>query len=448
MGVVAPLLRRVAAAHVNHRRIASGAVTVGLLVLAAKIVNAFREVVIASRFGISETVDAFNLAVTLTTWLPMMIVSISISVLVPRLISLQTNLSRRQAFIRELNATVVTTAVIVLLLTVLVGPPLASWVTQGLDKTARLEASRMTLSLAPLASLTVVAGYLAVRLQAREQFAYSALEALPAGGLVVLVLLLPPDLGPFALIVGTLLGGLLQTALLARMTHHRDSPIGGLSFQHSSQDWESVYTGLIAVALGQLAMGAMIPIDQAVAARLGDGTVATLGYANRLIGLATSLGVVVIGRALLPIFSSIAAARDRRLGQAQATKWAWSCAILGGLAAGLGWLLAPVLVRATFERGEFTSGDTASVVLLLRAGLLQIPFFFGGMVVLQWLAANNEFRAILAISLVGASAKIGALVALGRILDAEGIMISNVAMYATTATLLFLYLGRLKYVDS
>jgi putative peptidoglycan lipid II flippase len=436
------LSRRLAAVHVNHRRIASGALTVGMLVLTAKVVSAGREVVIASRFGIGETVDAFNLAVTLTTWLPMMIVSIAISVLVPRLIALQSDPPQRFVFVRELNATSAATATIGLLLTLLAGPTVATWIAQDLSASTRREVAWMTLQLSPLAFLTVATGYLSIRLQAREQFAYSALEALPAAGLITLVLILPPTQGSLSLIAGTLIGAALQIVVLARMTHLRDGPIGRLSMEHTSRVWTSVYAGLGTMALGQVAMGIMAPVDQAVAARLGDGTVATLGYANRLIGLATSLGTVVIGRALLPIFSSIAAEGDLQTGRMQTLKWTWIGMAIGTMAALLGWVVAPMLVKALFERGAFTASDTESVVLLFQAGMVQLPFFLGGMVTLQWLAANNEFPAILTVALVATVSKLISLVLLVYSLGARGIMLSNAVMYLFTISFMVLRLRK------
>ena len=57
------------------------------------------------------------------------------------------------------------------------------------------------------------------------------------------------------------------------------------------------------MALGQAVITLTIPMDQGIAARLGPGAVAILGYAGRIVILMTGLGAVVFTRASLPVFS-------------------------------------------------------------------------------------------------------------------------------------------------
>ena len=62
---------------------------IGVLVALAKVCVALREVTIAWRYGVDAVVDAYQVALTLTTWLPLLIAGITTSVLVPRLVAVR-----------------------------------------------------------------------------------------------------------------------------------------------------------------------------------------------------------------------------------------------------------------------------------------------------------------------------------------------------------------------
>ena len=53
------------------------------------------------------------------------------------------------------------------------------------------------------------------------------------------------------------------------------------------------------------------------------------------------------------------------------------------------WALADWIVPVVFQRGAFTSYDTALVTQVLRFGVLQLPFVFGGLAMVQWIAAKG-----------------------------------------------------------
>jgi peptidoglycan biosynthesis protein MviN/MurJ (putative lipid II flippase) len=179
-------------------------------------------------------------------------------------------------------------------------------------------------------------------------------------------------------------------------------------------------------------MGLQTPVDLIFAARVGEGSVAALGYANRIIALATGLGAVAIARSLLPVLSRAAAAGQLELGRLQARRWAWLMLAGGGLVAAIGWLIAPWAVSFLFERGSFTAGDTRVVTSILRASLPQLPFYFGGIVLVQWLAALGRFRQLLYVATAATVAKIGLNAILTAPFQTAGIALATSGMYALT----------------
>src|SRR5690348_4345579 len=97
---------RLSALHANHKRVAQGAALIALLTVIAKIASAAREVAIASRYGVSGTLDAYQMALTITTFVPAILGSIATAVLVPLLIAVRARSSGRLRLIGELNGTV------------------------------------------------------------------------------------------------------------------------------------------------------------------------------------------------------------------------------------------------------------------------------------------------------------------------------------------------------
>jgi murein biosynthesis integral membrane protein MurJ len=435
-GVITALIGRISAAHDNHRRIASGAVLIGVLTLGAKLFVAAREMAIAWRYGVSATVDAYQLAITITTWIPMLITGVMTVVLVPRLVSLDRSGSDRREFTNELNGTIVGIGIAVSLLIWLAAPTAANLLASRVNPDTQRATAAIASDIAPAAFCIIVCGYFSARLQSRERFSYSASDAVPAIA-IVLLLVLPLKLpGVLPLIAGTVFGYFMQVVVLGRMVQRGDPPIGRLKARHSSPEWRSLYGAITLMALGQLLITMTAPIDQAFAARLGSGSVATLGYATRIITLLTGFGAVVVARALLPVISGAIADGNHALGRRQTLQWS---ALLGSVAAvggGALWVIAPFVVRLLFERGAFDASASAAVAHVLRFGLVQLPFYFAGIAMVQWYAAARRFRAILAITACALVLKIALNAFLTPRLGVAGIALSTAGMYFLTSSLL------------
>jgi len=434
--VIGSIRRRLSSPHSYHGRIARGALLIGLLTLLAKIFVAGREIAIAWRFGVSGTADAYALALTATTWLPTMIAGVMAVVLVPRLVGVTRSADRRTGFIAELNGTVLALGFAVAVLTWLAAPA-ASMLLASRNEPRTLELTAwMSAQLAPIALLIVVSAYLSTRLQAREAYGFSVTEAVPA--LVIALFVISPGLlpGPQSLIAGTVLGYLLQVLVLVAMVRKGDPPLGASRLGHSSSEWSSLYNSILLMMAGQVLITASIPIDQAFAARIGEGAVATISYTNRIVTLFSGLGTIVVGRALLPVLSGCVEDGNLEHGRRHAIQWS---ALLFGVAT-LGsaflWIVAPDLVRVLLQRGAFDPEASAEVSRVLRFALFQLPPYFAGIALVQWYAATGRFRAILMINACALLLKIALNMVLVPLLGLSGIMLATAGMYVLTSVLL------------
>lgn len=422
------LSNRLGAAHANHKRIARGALYTVLYVFAAKCFVAGRELVIAWRYGATTTVDAFQLAFTLATWLPMALAAVCTVVFVPRLIALARYPERQRGFVGELNGAMLLVSLAALLLTFVFARPAARLAAANASPVLGELTGQYLIQLAPVALLTVLIGYLTARLQARERFEFSFVEAIPAMFVIGFILVWPTVSG-LPLIWGSIVGTLAAALALVFLLGRGGEALGPVQFRQESPEWRTIY-GSVAVMLGaQLLVTATLPVDQMFAAPIGDGAVALFGYASRLVNLATALGFIVMARALLPVFSSTVADGDFALGRRQALQWSLLLFGIGVIAAAVGWLVTPWAVKLLFERGAFASSDTMAVAELVRYGLIQLPFYFASVALVQWVAATNRYNLIWLVSGIALACKIAVNAALVGWLGLPAIMISASVMH-------------------
>jgi peptidoglycan biosynthesis protein MviN/MurJ (putative lipid II flippase) len=104
--------------------------------------------------------------------------------------------------------------------------------------------------------------------------------------------------------------------------------------------------------------------------------------------------------------------------------------------------LVPEVVRLLFQRGAFDSNATLTVSRITQVGLLQIPFYFGGIALVQWIGATGRYSALLLINLAALVLKVVLNLWLVPTLGLTGIMLSTAAMYfANFGFLLLLVVG-------
>ena len=427
--VAAAFRRRLAAVHVNHKRIAASALLIGALTAIAKLFVAGREIAIAWRYGVSATVDSYQLGLTIVTWLPMMMVSVMTVVLVPRLVGARDSSAEQRQFVDELNGTILVVGVALGIAT-WVAAPFGSWLLgSGADPGTIHLTTAMCRLMSPVACLVVWTGFLSARLQAQERFAYTVTEAVPALIIAAVVFLAlgvgaAPRLG-----LATSAGYAVQALVLFEMLRRLRHGFGTFALRHRSPEWSSVYRNLGIMLLGQIVVTAVLPIDQAFAARIGAGSVATLGYANRIVVLVTGLGGVVFTRTFLPVFSSAIVEGQDKAASRQARQWAVLLMIAAAGALAVTWVVADWAVSIVFQRGAFSAGDAARVAHVLRFAMLQVPFVFGGLALVQLIAARGLYSSLLWIACGGLAIKLVLnFILVGRF-GLAGLMIGTAAMY-------------------
>lgn len=419
--------------HSDHIRIARAGLWLMLFTVATRLAGAAKEVAVAWRYGRGPEVDAYNLALTLSTWLPVTLISIMSVVLVPVLVRLRSgDTDDRSRFLHELYGLAMLVGGGTGLLVWVAGPSSLSVFAAHMPVETRTMAMEMLQLFAPLSLVMVFVAVATSRLQAMHDHSYALADALPA--LTILVLLFAWRIeGTLPLVVGTLGGILLQAWWLERRAHRRDGASFAIALPLRSAHWVVVSRSFLVMGTGQLLVSFVSPVDQWVAASLGAGENATLGYANRILAMVMTVGAAAISRSTLPVFSEgIAGGKAIRVHRHALH---WSLLMLGvGLVAALSLVVgAPWLVALLFERGAFGPEDTQMVAVALQGGALQLPPYFAALVLVSLLASQGRYGLLTLAAALSLAGKLAANYALAPAFGVPGLLLATAAMYALSA---------------
>lgn len=416
--------------------VALAMLTVAAYLGLGKAAGALREVAIAWRHGVGPILDAYVFVSGLYAWLPSLAFVVLSAVLVP-IVAAGGGDRARCRFIGEVLGACLLLGGVFSLAAWLSAAELAA-IARPDDPAVASQVEPVARSLAPMLLLGVAIAPVSVLLLGQGRHVNTLFEGLPALAVLVAVLAWA---GTGALVWGLLAGMALQLgALVGALARSGGMPRPALGV--SAPEWAAFGRALGVMVAGQALMSLVTIVDQFVAMRLGAGQVSTFGYANRTLALASGLGGTVVARAVLPATASLVAAG--RTAQALALARTWSLRVLGlgALAAAAAWVLAPAIVELLFVRGAFGHDEAVAVTDVLRWGLLQLPFYFTGVVLAQLLASQRRYREIAAVAAANLVVKLAANAFLVPWLGAAGLMAATAAMYLFSAAALWMLTRR------
>lgn len=428
---------------VEHKQIARGLFVVGFFVLIGKFAGAAKEMAIAWRYGISETVDAYLFVFNLAQWPVGILGGVIGSVLVP--LAVRARYEDPEAlpgFRAELWGASLWISFVFGAIAFLVLPWLLQQSWLGLTGKQADLAGQMAPYLAWTLPFALIAKLLAGWTMAGNRHLNTLLEGMPALAILIAVLL-AAGTGP--LIWGTLGGFILQALFLYMPLAQRGEAEWPL-FAFRSDHWRIFLAGLGVMLVGQALMSLVSLLDQIFAAHLGTGALSTLGYANRILSLILGLGAVAVSRALLPVLSRAHAKGHGNINRI-ASRWAALLFAAGLGVAVIGVWLAPIVVKLLFQRGQFAAEDSVHVTELLRYALVQLPFYFSSMVLVYALLSQGRYTSMMVLGGSNLLLKLILAIILVPILALKGLMLSTAGVYFGSA-LLAAWMLRFRYLKN
>lgn len=350
-----------------------------------------QESALAYRFGVSDSLAAFQVAFLWVSQLWNVLAGGTLlAVLVPAFVWARANLGPESASIafsvlsgRLLVLAAVASAVLAIAVPALYKSPVSGLPTREAELAAMLFAT-----MAPSFALQALSWIAQVRLNVEGRFALAAFTpAFSPLAAVVATLAFADRVGVLAPALGILAGQVLQTAvlMLALPRHHRLRLRDVFSTSDSApiRVFFQDYFLLVAAAL---LLSGVFWVDQATAARLGAESIARLAYANRPVLLFTAIATVAVANVALPNFTEYAAIRNRAELRGQLGRIALWLVAISVIALPIWALLAPQIVAILYQRGAFSALDAERVSDVQRWAIMQIPFYL--LAVLAWRMLN------------------------------------------------------------
>ena len=427
------------------RRVFTAIVTVGGLTFGVKLVAALKEMIVARQFGVSNNLDAFLIAYLLPS-VAITVVSGSFNAaLIPTYIQVREQ-EGQPAAQRLFSSVVIWSVALLILVGVLMGlvAPYALRVLGSGFDSEKLTLTRnlfyIVLPTLPFSGLFAIWGAV---LNANERFALAAMTPMLTPLVVMIgVYQFGAVLGIYTFAVAIIVGTLLEGAFLAAGLRRQGIQVmpcwHGLT--PAMKQVMKQYAPMIA---GASIMSGTGLVDNAMAARLGPGSVSILNYGNKLSAVVLGIGATAVSAVVLPQFSRIVAAKDWQGAQRTLKAYAqWI--LLATIPVAL--ILIPLsqsLVAFLFQRGAFTDSDTVQVAAVQSMYLLQLPFYVLGMLYVRLTSALKANHILMWGTLISFLLNIVLDYLLMKSFGVSGIALSTTIVYAASLAYLFLTATRL-----
>ena len=414
-----------------------GMVWVTLFVLIGKIMGAAKEMAVAYRFGISAEVDAYLFVFNFVSWPVGVWFSVLTVVLVPLVARDQHESSGELSRFRsELLGAALLLGVVIGGVVLLGLPAVLQSARGGLPQgTAEIALHALPVFVL-LVPLGVLISLLSAWMLAAGRHRNTLFEGIPAVIIGAVVLLSRNSSGIDALVWATVAGFTVHLISLA-IPLLRRGELELPRFTYKARQWELFWKGFGIMLFGQALMSFVTIIDQFFAVNVGVGAFATLGYANRILALLMSLGGTVVSRATLPIFSNIHLRSGAQL-QRVAANWAGVMFLVGAGLVVVAWLLAPVAIKLLFERGAFTAHDSAAVTEIFRYAIVQLPFYFAGLVLVSSLLSRGLHKYVAIGAVLNLIVKVCGNLLFVPLWGLKGVVASSALMYCVSFLMLYI----------
>jgi putative peptidoglycan lipid II flippase len=195
------------------------------------------------------------------------------------------------------------------------------------------------------------------------------------------------------------------------------------------------------IMLGTLIMSSTVLVEQAMAARTGEGGVSMLSYANKVVGVILGIGATALGTVVLPHFSQMLAQQDWPALRHTLTKYTRLIWLATVPVTALLITFSEPLIRMLFERGSFSSTATHKVSQIQMFYMLQIPFYVLGILYARLISSLNANHLLTWGAFLNLLLCVGLNLVLVKRLGLPGIALSNSLVYLFSTLFLFVMLG-------
>ncbi len=426
-------------------RMFQGFMTVASLTLVAKSVSFLKEAAVARHFGIADELDAFVLSFTLLSFLAAMLGGGMPDSFLPVFTRLLHRRGRESAHRLGLQMALcnLVTFVLVSALLAIAADPIVRLMGRGFSPEKQAQAARMLRNMLPFFIGSGMIFHLAAWLRAQKNFVLAAIAPAAAPAVIITALIAAGHTAPIEVLVhATNLGVLLQLMLVAlavRRTLPQDRGWSAGCLRHWEPDCAEVLRNTVPFLFAGIVIGSAPVIDQVMASWLQPGSVAVLGYSEKITSILLALTAAPAGEALFPYFADAVARREWKELRRHLLQVTGTILVIVIPATLLMCWFAPSVVRILFERGAFTAQDTERVTLVLRFSVFQVPFYIASSLAARLVVSMQASRFMLGMAAFALFINVVSNALLMRPLGVAGIALSTVIVHFCAAAAFYTF---------
>ncbi|MBA3442760.1 MAG: murein biosynthesis integral membrane protein MurJ [Pyrinomonadaceae bacterium] len=382
-----------------NRQIFGAAITVALLTAIVKAAAVAKELIVAWRFGTGDALDAFLIAWLIPSFIIAVIAGSFNAAFIPTYIRVREQEGAAAAQQLFSGATIWSLGLLTSVMIVAVGtaPLYLPWIAAGFGREKLNLTFCLLCIMAPVIMLSGIGVICGAVLNAAHRFVLAALSPVVTPAVSALFLLIDTSWGIFALAAGLICGAVLEVALLGAALKRQGISLRPRwsGFDRNLRQVANQYVPMIA---GAFLMGGTNLVDQSMAAMLSPGSVASLNYGSRVVGLIVGLAATALSTAVMPYFSGMVAREDwtgirdtlkRYLRLIFIVTVPLTIAVV---------LISKPLVQMLYQRGSFTSEDADIVAQVQTFYALQIPFYLAGILVVRLISSLRDSHILMWVS--------------------------------------------------
>jgi putative peptidoglycan lipid II flippase len=259
----------------------------------------------------------------------------------------------------------------------------------------RALAEELFYALLPMVLLSGIATNCTAVLNSLDRFAWPALApVLVPVAVVVAVITTSARYGIWSMVTATVIGTFFQMAIVVSLMQRYGYRFN-LRWYGMNEAVREVGHQYGPVLLSGVVSSSGLLVDQSMAAWLPAGSVSTLAYASRFVGVVMALVAGAIATAVVPSLARMVAYRNWAGCRLTVRHWTRLTFLVSAPMALVLIVGARPLIRFALEHGHFGAADTAAVAGVLAMYALQIPFFASSRVYYRLIVAARRTDLIL-----------------------------------------------------
>lgn len=428
------------------RAMVQGFMTVAALTLLAKGASFFKDAAVAHRFGISDSLDAFGLAFGVHSFATALIGSGIPAAFLPAYSQLKHRRGELRAERLAVQASLshLISLLFVAALIQMFGGQLVHLLGHGFPPEKQALAQHLMGGLTPFLICFGMSMQLGNWLRSNKLFGIATAAPLLIPLAILGALFATHRDAPIDVLVWSTNAGAVLHVMVLILVIRRRLPHKLRWWVHCVQRIEPtnriILRGALPFIISSIVLGGAPMVDQAMAAQLSSGSVTVLGYSDKVCGIILALTASAASEALFPFFADAVARHEWQALKKQlisTTGAILACAV--PMVALLCWQ-APLVVKLLFERGEFSSEDTARVAEVLRYAALQIPFYISSMIMSRVVVSLQANWFTLVTAVISLVSNVAFNLLFMRYLGVAGIALSTAVVYVFSCVMLFIYL--------